>query len=150
VFPCILRPCISYIDLDTLHSTSFYCVLLIILHSSSRFISFTPILFDLLLPTSDYVYKSPHSLTYPYPIFIEPDITLLHLTSLTDYCGNETVHNILLLHIPTSIYIGLGNTYVYILYPARSAVSGQKKCFLYLDYFLMTKSLPRAKHRFCH
>jgi hypothetical protein len=29
-------------------------------------------------------------------------------------------------------------------------ISGQQKCFLYLDYFLMTKSLPRAKHRFCH
>ena len=73
-FPCIIRPRISYIDLDTLCSISFYCVLLIILCFSLRFISFAPISFDLLLPTSDYVYRHTHSFTYPYPISIEPDI----------------------------------------------------------------------------
>ena len=36
------------------------------------FISFAPISLDLLLPTLDYVYKPPHSLTYHYPITIEP------------------------------------------------------------------------------
>ena len=74
-FPCIIRPRISYIDLNTLRSTSFYCVLLIILCFSSRFIGFAPISFNLLLPTSDYVYRHPHSFTYPYPISIELDIT---------------------------------------------------------------------------
>ena len=76
VFPCFIRPCSLYIDLETLCSTLLYCVLLIILHFSLCFISFAPILLDLSLPTSDYVYKPPHSFTYPYPISIEPDITV--------------------------------------------------------------------------
>jgi hypothetical protein len=63
------------LDLISRTSTLTHCVLLIILCFSSCFISFTPISFDLLLPTSDYVYRHPHSFTYPYPISIEPDIT---------------------------------------------------------------------------
>ena len=74
-FPCVIRPRPTYINLDTLRSTSLYCVLLIILCFTSRFIGFAPILFNILLPTSDYVYKPTHSLTYPYPISIEPDNT---------------------------------------------------------------------------
>jgi hypothetical protein len=73
-FLCVIRPRTSNIDLNTLRSTSLYCVLLIILCFSSRFIGFAPILFNILLPTSDYVNRHPHSLTYPYPISIEPDI----------------------------------------------------------------------------
>ena len=51
VFPCVIRPHPSNIDLDTLCSTSFYCVLLIILCFSLHFISFAPILLNLSLPT---------------------------------------------------------------------------------------------------
>jgi hypothetical protein len=81
-FPCVIRPQPSNIDLDTLCSTSFYCVLLIILCFSLRFIGFTPILLNLSLTTSDYVYEPPHSLTYPYPISIEPLLHpfIVHLT----------------------------------------------------------------------
>ena len=75
VFPCILRPRPSYIDLNTLHSTLLYCVLLIILCFSLRSISFAPISLILLLLTLDCIDKHHHSLTYPYPISIEPDIT---------------------------------------------------------------------------
>jgi len=91
-FPCVLRPCPLYFDLDTLRSTSLYCALLIILRFSSRFISFASILLDILLPTSDYIHGPPHSLTYPYPITIEPDITLLHRTLAigTDIPGLRT------------------------------------------------------------
>src|ERR1700734_855592 len=42
-FYCIPRHYTAYIDLDTLRSTSFYCVLSIILHFSSRFIGFASI-----------------------------------------------------------------------------------------------------------
>jgi hypothetical protein len=74
-FPCIIRPRPLYIDLDTPHSTLLYCILLIILCFTSHFISFAPISLNLLLPASDYIYEPPHSLTYPYTITIEPDIT---------------------------------------------------------------------------
>jgi hypothetical protein len=75
VFLCVIIPCPLYIDLDTPHSTSLYCILLIILCFSSCFISFAPISLDLSLLTSDYVYKSPHSFTYHYLIYIELYIT---------------------------------------------------------------------------
>ena len=58
VFPCVIRPCPSYIDLNTLHSTLFYCILLIILCFNSGFISFTPILLNLSLPTTDYFFQT--------------------------------------------------------------------------------------------
>ena len=74
-FPCVIRPCPSYINLDTPCSTSLYCILSIILCFSSHFISFAPISLDLLFSTSDCVYKPPHSLTYHYLISIELDIT---------------------------------------------------------------------------
>src|SRR3984885_14367780 len=74
VFPCVLRPYPVYIDLDTLHSTSFYCVLLIILCFSSHFIGFALISFDLLIHTSDYVYRHIPTLTLLYPINIGQDI----------------------------------------------------------------------------
>src|ERR1700683_4333945 len=53
VFYCILRHYPSYINLDTLHSTSFYCIISIIFCFSSRFIGFASISLDLLLHTSD-------------------------------------------------------------------------------------------------
>ena len=77
-FPCVIRPFPLNIDLDTLHSTSFYCILLIILCFSSYFIIFAPISLNLSFPTLDCVYEPPHSFTYHYPISIEPDITPLH------------------------------------------------------------------------
>jgi hypothetical protein len=52
-----------------------------ILRFSSHFISFAPISLDLLLLISDYVYGHTHSLTYPYPISIEP-ISPFYTTSL--------------------------------------------------------------------
>jgi hypothetical protein len=74
VSPCILRLYPLYTNLDTLCSTLFYCVILIILCFSLYFNSFTLISLDFLLPTSDYIYEPPHSFTYL--ITIEPDITL--------------------------------------------------------------------------
>ena len=71
-FYCVPRPYPAYIDLDTLRSTSLYCVLSIILCFSSRFIDFAS--FDLLIPTSDCVYRHIRSLTLLYPITIESDI----------------------------------------------------------------------------
>src|ERR1700733_11996063 len=50
-FYCVSRLYTAYIDLDTLRSTSLYCVLSIILRFTSHFIGFALILFDLLLPT---------------------------------------------------------------------------------------------------
>jgi hypothetical protein len=61
-FYCVPRLYTTYIDLDTLRSTSFYCVLSIILCSSSCFIGFALISLDLSLPTSDYVYGHTSSL----------------------------------------------------------------------------------------
>src|ERR1700689_1930004 len=73
-FYCVPRPYTAYIDLDTPRSTSFYCVLLIILCFSSRFIGFASISFDLLIQTSDYVYRHIPTLTLLYPINIGQDI----------------------------------------------------------------------------
>jgi hypothetical protein len=73
-FYCVPRHYTAYIDLDTLCSTSLYCVLSIILRFSSRFISFASTSFDLLLPTSDCVYGHIPSLTLLYPITIDQDI----------------------------------------------------------------------------
>ena len=78
VFYCVPRPYTAYIDLDTLRSTSFYCILSIILCFSSCFIGFASILLNLLLPTSDYVYGHTLTLTLLYPITIEPDIHLFY------------------------------------------------------------------------
>src|SRR6202050_629643 len=72
-FYCVIRPYPSYLDLDTLRSTSFYCVILIILRFSSRFISFTSISLSILLHTSDCIYRHITHLHLPYPITIEPD-----------------------------------------------------------------------------
>ena len=89
VFPCILRPCPSYINLDTPHSTSLYCVLLIVFCFTSCFISFTPISLNLSLPILDCVYKPPHSFTYPYLITIELDITIFPFFTL--YIDQELI-----------------------------------------------------------
>jgi hypothetical protein len=77
-FYCVPKPYTTYIDLDTPRSTSFYCVLLIILCFSSRFIGFASISFDLLIQTSDYVYGHIPSLTLLYPITIDLDIHLFY------------------------------------------------------------------------
>jgi hypothetical protein len=81
-FYCVPRPYPAYIDLDTLRSTSLYCVLLIILCFSSRFIGFASISLDLLLPTSDCVYGHILTLTLPYPITIDRISTLFTITFL--------------------------------------------------------------------
>jgi hypothetical protein len=73
-FYCVPRLYPAYINLDTLRSTSLYCVLLTILCFSSCFIGFTSISFDLSIHTSDYIYGHIPSLTLPYPITFEPDI----------------------------------------------------------------------------
>ena len=73
-FYCILKHYPSYIDLDTLRSTSFYCIISIILCFSSRFIGFTSISLDFLLHSSDCIYRPTTHLHLPYPITIEPDI----------------------------------------------------------------------------
>jgi hypothetical protein len=71
---CVPRHHPAYIDLDTLCSTLFYCVLLIILCFTSRFISFASISLDLLIQTSDYIYRHTLTFTLPYPITINQDI----------------------------------------------------------------------------
>jgi hypothetical protein len=73
-FYCVPRLYTAYIDLDTLRSTSFYCVLSISLRFSSRFIGFALISLDLLLHTSDYVYGHTLTLTLIYPITFDQDI----------------------------------------------------------------------------
>jgi hypothetical protein len=82
-FPCVPRLYPAYIDLDTLRSTSLYCVLLTILRFSSRFIGFASISLDLLIPTSDCIYGHILTLTLLYPIAIDQDIhpitTFLHI-----------------------------------------------------------------------
>src|SRR6202050_499116 len=65
-FYCVLRHYPSYLDLNTLHSTSFYCVISIILCFSSHFIGFTLISLDFLLHTSDCRYKHTTHLQLPY------------------------------------------------------------------------------------
>jgi hypothetical protein len=74
VFYCVPRHYTVYIDLNSLRSTSFYCVLSIILRFSSCFIGFTSISLNLLLLTSDYVYRHILTLTLLYPIAIDQDI----------------------------------------------------------------------------
>ena len=74
VFYCILRHYPSYINLDILHSTLFYCVLLIILCFSSCFVGFTLISLDILVHTSDYIYGHTTHWHIPYLITIELDI----------------------------------------------------------------------------
>src|ERR1700683_1928605 len=74
VFYCVLRHYPSYLDLDTLCSTSFYCINSIILCFSSRFIGFTSISLDFLLHTSHFIYEHTTHLHIPYPIIIKPDI----------------------------------------------------------------------------
>jgi hypothetical protein len=59
VFYCVPRHYPTYIDLDTLRSTSFYCILLIILRFSSRFIGFSSIFCYLHWTTFTDI--SPHS-----------------------------------------------------------------------------------------
>jgi hypothetical protein len=78
VFYCVPRLYPVYINLDTLRSTSLYCVLLAILCFSSHFISFTSISFNLLILTSDSIYGHIPTITHSYPIAIEPDIHLFY------------------------------------------------------------------------
>jgi hypothetical protein len=73
-FYCVPRHYPVYIDLDTLCSTSFYCILSIILCFSSHFIGFTSISLDLLIPTSDCINGHTPPLTFLYPITIDQDI----------------------------------------------------------------------------
>jgi hypothetical protein len=73
-FLCVPRHYTAYIDLETLRSTSFYCVLSIILRFTSCFIGFASISLDLLIPTLDYIYGHISSLTLLYPITIDQDI----------------------------------------------------------------------------
>src|ERR1700683_4033497 len=82
-FYCVIRPYPLYLDLDTLRSTSFYCIISIILCFSSRFIGFTSISLDLLLHSADCIYRPTTHLHIPYPITIEPDIHPLISHSFT-------------------------------------------------------------------
>ena len=85
MFPCVSGHYPTYIDLDTLCSTSFYCVLSIILH----FIVFASISLNLLIHTSDCIYGPIPSLTHPYLITIESYITPLLTPSHISHIGTD-------------------------------------------------------------
>jgi hypothetical protein len=119
----------AFLDIILCTLTSTHCILLIILHFSSRFIGFPWISLDLLLPTSDYVYGHIPTLTLLYPITIDQDIhpfiTFLHIGHSQEQIIPDlrTLYHSLVSYIFYYISVGV---VVFWPYSIAGCISGKK------------------------